>query len=74
MVRILLEKINHINSINHKTIRNCPEPPSAGRIINNQPNALTPALDNLNVVWFQFFMILNKIDRLLFTKRKAQFV
>ena len=26
-----IEKINHINSINHKIIRNCPEPPSAGQ-------------------------------------------
>ena len=31
MVRILLEKINHINSINYKIILNCLEPPSAGK-------------------------------------------
>ena len=63
-----------MNSINHKIIRNCSEPPSAGRITKNQPNALTPALHDLNVVWFKFFTILNKIDRLSLTTRKAQFI
>ena len=31
MVRILLGKINHINSINHKIILKYLEPPSAGK-------------------------------------------
>ena len=42
-----------------------------GGITKNQPNALTPTLHNLNVAWFQYFTILNKIDSLAFTTRKA---
>ena len=61
------------NNINHKIIQNCPKHPTPGRITKNQPNALAPTIHDLNVVWFQFLTILNKIDRLTFTTRKAQF-
>ena len=47
--------------------------PVPGRITKNHRNAQAPAIDDLNVC-FQFFTILNKIDRLTFTTRKAQFV
>ena len=71
VVRTWLEKINHINSINHKIAQNYPAP---GKITKNQLNALNaPAMHNLNVVWFQFFTILNKIDRLTFITGKSQF-
>ena len=40
-------------------------------ITKNQPNVLAPAIHDFNVVCFQFFTILNKINRLTFTTRKA---
>ena len=76
-----VERTNHINSMDHKVIRNCPEHGSMPRttqrraaITKNQRNALTPAIHDLNVIWSLFFAILNKIDRPTFTTRKAQFV
>ena len=59
-----VRKKNHINSINHKIVRNCAEPPSAGQNHQepNQSNVLTPAIHDLNVVWFQFFTITRKVQ------------
>ena len=48
--------------------------PATGGITKNQPNALTPAIHDFSVVWFQFFTISNKIDCLTFTTRKVQFI
>ena len=50
----IIRKVNHVSSINHKIIRNRPEPPSAGQNQDkNQPNVLAPAIHTLNVVWLQ---------------------
>ena len=67
-------KINRINSIYHEKSEIAQSHAAPRRTTMNQPNALTPALHDLNVVWFQFFTILNNIDRLTFTARKVQFV
>ena len=57
-----------MNNINQKIIRNCQEPHSAGRITKNQPNALTPALHDLKIVWFRFFTVLNNIDQIKYLR------
>ena len=59
--------------MNHKKVQNCLEPPSAEQNHQESTKCTSPCHTQLEVVWFQFFTILNKIDRLTFTRRKAQF-
>ena len=68
----ILEKINHINSINHKIIRNCPEQPSAGQNQQESTKCTNTGLTRLKRCLVSIFMILNKINRLTFITRKAQ--
>ena len=55
MVRILLEKINHINGINHKTIRNCSEPPSAGENHQQSPKRTNTRFTQLELCLVSIF-------------------
>ena len=59
MVQTQFEKINYINSINHKIIRNFPEAPNTMQNYQNQPNVLAPAIHDLNVFGFSFLRCLD---------------
>ena len=54
--------MNHINSINHKIIRNCPEPPSTRQ--NHQESARCTSTCHIRLerCLFQFFIILNTLS------------